>query len=198
MHRAYSSDYHGGHLFQHEYEYICNEPVLKNYLNAFFNTEGYVYQNFKPVIETLSTNKSTQSNYLKNLIKCIFLNHKRINKSAFFIHDYWYEGYFHWNMDALPKLYFISQDTNLKNAKLIIPNYYLKIKYIKESLLLLSFNEKNFIWILLFVIKKEKSTIFKKRSTQSLLPIKQTSITHSFSFSLTTATQQQQLVLWVH
>ena len=133
------------HLFQHEYEYICNEPVLKNYLNAFFNTEGYVYQNFKPVIETLSTNKSTQSNYLKNLIKCIFLNHKRINKSAFFIHDYWYEGYFHWNMDALPKLYFISQDTNLKNAKLIIPNYYLKIKYIKESLLLLGFNENNFI-----------------------------------------------------
>lgn len=135
------------YLFFHEYEYICNEPTIKKFQNVYFNTEGYVYNKYMPIIEDLSINKTIGKNKLKNLIKCIFYNNDVINNTVFFIHDNWCEGYFHWNTDALIKLYNIIINLDIKNAKLIIPKHYYKIPFIINSLMLFGLNKDDLIQV---------------------------------------------------
>lgn len=138
-------------LFQHEYEYKCYEPTLKDYKNIFFNTEGYVYQSFRPSIEELSANNTfankSITGRIRNIIKCYFLKRGVIKEPCFFIHDAWSEGYFHWNLDALPRLYAFLQLAKFKIPKLILPKEYLKFRHITESLSLLGFNKENCMYV---------------------------------------------------
>jgi hypothetical protein len=137
-------------LFKHEYEYKCYEPILKIYKNTYFNSEGFIYQFFRPVIEPFSiknkSHKKSNLDTIKNIFKCYLLKQGDLNDPCFFIHDVWFEGYFHWNLDALPRLYCFLQLQSTK-YKLILPKYSQQFSYITESLALLGFNNNNCIYV---------------------------------------------------
>ena len=137
-------------LFKHEYEYKCYEPILKIYKNTYFNSEGFIYQFFRPVIEPFSINnqshKKSNLDTIKNIVKCYLLKQGNLNDPCFFIHDVWFEGYFHWNLDALPRLYCFLQFQSTK-YKLILPKHSQQFSYITESLALLGFNNNNCIFV---------------------------------------------------
>ena len=160
------------YLFQHEYEYICAEPIIKQYTNRYFNTEGYIYENFTSVIEKYSPNKVTKSNKIKNFIKCLLFGNKIIQDDIIFIHDYWSNGYFHWNADALPKLFFLSRQLLLNNYKLVILKEYLQFDYIRESLDLFGIKVSDCIIV-------DNSKIFKCKKITYCPPFTNTGNYHS-------------------
>lgn len=137
-------------LFRHENEYKCYEPIFKVFKNTYFNSEGFVYQFFHPVVEPFSINKEShkKSNLdrIRNIVKCYLLKQGDINDPCFFIHDVRFEGYFHWNLDALPRLYCFLQFQSTK-YKLILPKHSQQFRFIAESLVLLGFNKNDCIFI---------------------------------------------------
>lgn len=135
-------------LFLHELKYEHLAPVLRNYKRVYFNSEGYVYQQFNIVDEPYRISTlSIKNNRFKNFIKSTFLLAGKIDKKVLFIHDSWTHGYFDWHTEALARLCYIQQHFNLQEYKLLLPVSYLPYKYIFDSLKIFGYDENNIVFL---------------------------------------------------
>lgn len=135
-------------LFFHQLQYEHLAPVQRNYKNIYFNSEGYVYQQFSIVDEPhrIST-LFIKNNRFRNFIKSTFLLAGRIDCKVLFIHDSWTYGYFDWHTEALARLFYMQKHVNLQEYKLLLPVFYLPYKYIFDSLKIFGYDENNIVFL---------------------------------------------------
>ena len=96
------------------------EPVnIYSLPNAYITSYGYVISNFKILKEGVSYRHRNSLNF-KNVVSFLFLKKKvHLNKSALSISHGWYDSYYHFTLECLPKL-FILKDF-LSRATLVFP-----------------------------------------------------------------------------
>jgi hypothetical protein len=163
-------------LFNHEIEVIFDEPILYFQNKVFLDSE----------LGVISFTRNIVFNYFKFICKKIFsLDFKYFNKIYFKdsinITDEWTYGYFHWMLDCLPKLIFISNQ-NVK-GKILLPAHLLKFDYVSQSLMKLGFNNFHFIDSMSICYTRRICQIEKYPKTGNYFPFLTDSLRSLFSFN---------------
>ncbi|MES2838452.1 MAG: glycosyltransferase family 61 protein [Bacteroidota bacterium] len=131
-------------LFQNEFcrtiirqNKTSHKSVLLNKKSVFHSLNPFHKNNSN---ETYKLKKISLSNLYHIIVK---RDIKTISKEVSLITDGWSQGFFHWLFDALPKL--IELEKEGKKNKIILHSSFWTSFY-KESLLLLGYNESDFIF----------------------------------------------------
>jgi len=126
-------------LFKHELKKEIPETVLFHPEDATVTSEGVIFYKNKIFSTSLPYphHSNTWTGYktkLKFFAKTLlaFKGRKSIDQESFWITDTWSQNYFHWMTDALPRLFAIRN--KIRNASLLLPGNFKKIKYIEDSL----------------------------------------------------------------
>jgi capsular polysaccharide biosynthesis protein len=107
-------------------ERIDNDPPvyeninLYHVKNATITSFGYTISKFKVLKETISFRHRNVFT-TKNIFSALYLKHKiSINSPAISISNGWYDSYYHFTLECLPKLYLLREYIN--QSKIIFPS----------------------------------------------------------------------------
>lgn len=135
------------YLFEHELKRIFPKSEQLNLKNFLLDSNGtfITTKNLeKRIIEKSSIYEISKIKFILLIIKKILvLNFKIILRKTVWFTDNWSNGYFHWMLDALPRL----QEASIKNSKLkiVLPQQFNNQEYIKQSLNALGFDNLQFM-----------------------------------------------------
>ena len=137
-------------LFEHELQKTIPATKLLHLKNATVNPDGVVFHKYNILPESFPSPNILYSRigfrtWLKLLVRNFFVyrSHEKIERDVFWISDIWSQGYYHWMLDTLPRLFTIKD--KLSNATLLLPGEYKKSGYIVSSLKPFSIQDMKFI-----------------------------------------------------
>jgi hypothetical protein len=136
-------------LFEHELKKTISSTTLLKWTNVTVTSDGILFCGCRVLPESFSyfINPWTGStNELKLLVKnhlYLFKKYKKQYQDVFWITDDLSHYYFHWMMDALPRLFTIRKQ--LDNATLLLPSRYSNHEFIVSSLKPFSIHDVKFV-----------------------------------------------------
>ena len=137
-------------LFEHELKRTIPATKLHHLKNATVNPDGVVIHKHKILPEIFPSPNFVYSRigfriWLRLLVRnfLVYRSHEKIERDVFWITDIWSRGYFHWILDALPRLFTIKDQ--LRNATLLLPGEYEEYEFIVSSLKPFSIQDVKFV-----------------------------------------------------
>ena len=134
-------------LFEHELMRIFKKTEQLDLKKCIIDSSGTFITTNKLSRQIADTsNVYLQDSYnilLLILKKIVFLNFRIVIKKTIWFTDGWSNGYFHWMLDALPRLFTAIQ--NQPSTKVILPHQFKNQDYISASLKALGVNDIQFM-----------------------------------------------------
>lgn len=126
------------YLFQHELKvklpdvYILSEDnlLIENGCRVL-NSSGKILPEYSEIYYNSNELFEKIKYFFKKFIK------KNLKGEYFWVIDSWSQGYFHWLMDVLPRLYCLYKEFG--SGKLLLPEDYRKYEFINSSIRILNF-----------------------------------------------------------
>ncbi len=124
-------------LFAHELSMAIHETRLNYLQNVVVTGDGFLYQHKRIRPESFADCRpSRRRDLIKANLRRIKIglkgDIKDLHKPAVWFTDQWSHMYFHWIMDALPRL-FVAKDY-IKGRKILLPDKFEKMRFVRESL----------------------------------------------------------------
>jgi capsular polysaccharide biosynthesis protein len=130
-------------LFQHELNYSLPENQVLELKHVYLDAQGTFISPSRLTQEVEEKNPIYQPGripLLKLLLKRLISGKLiPVNSPVFWVTDSWSIGYFHWMLDALPRLFLLKYGLPEIAGSICLPQSYANQEYVRESLKALGF-----------------------------------------------------------